>query len=352
MSASPQADVLIIGGGIMGASTAFFLRKRGVSVTLLERGLVGQQASGVNFGNVRRQGRFLPQLPLANRANEIWYKLNELLGEDAEFLPTGHLRCAYDAEREALLTDDMSALDAGAIEAVANEAWPPARNADEMQEALTQLACISRDQAAANNSWGDLLSALAAGGRVTRLHLGAGTEFWVPLERLAYLQPAYLDAVAAPPLAMLERLALNGDESWTRDAALVELLRARLSGFGPQPAAAVASSLELPESTVVIALTQLESEGYVMRGLFTPQAAGEEWCERQLLARIHRYTINTCGARSSPSSARTSCACCSSCTCLRKRSFKDRTRGSKRSPNWRASKRPHARRKANCWRHV
>lgn len=103
MSASPQADVLIIGGGLMGASTAFFLRQRGVSVTLLERGLVGQQASGVNFGNVRRQGRFLPQLPLANRANEIWYRLKELLGEDAEFLPSGHLRCAYDAEREAVL---------------------------------------------------------------------------------------------------------------------------------------------------------------------------------------------------------------------------------------------------------
>jgi len=103
MSASPQADVLIIGGGIMGASTAFFLRKRGLSVILLERGLVGQQASGVNFGNVRRQGRILSQLPLSNRANEIWYKLKELLGEDAEFLPSGHLRCAYDSEREAVL---------------------------------------------------------------------------------------------------------------------------------------------------------------------------------------------------------------------------------------------------------
>jgi sarcosine oxidase subunit beta len=93
-----RSDVIIVGGGIMGAATAFFLRQRGRSVALIERGLIGQQASGVNFGNVRRQGRFLPQLPLANRSRAIWGRLNELLGEDAEFLPTGHIRVAYTAE--------------------------------------------------------------------------------------------------------------------------------------------------------------------------------------------------------------------------------------------------------------
>jgi sarcosine oxidase subunit beta len=93
-----RSDVIVVGGGIMGAATAFFLRRRGVSVTLLERGLVGQQASGTNFGNVRRQGRFLPQLPLANRSRGIWGRLNELLGEDAEFLPSGHIRVAFRPE--------------------------------------------------------------------------------------------------------------------------------------------------------------------------------------------------------------------------------------------------------------
>lgn len=91
-----QADVVVVGGGFMGAAAAFFLRKRGRSVMLLEQGLIGQQASGVNFGNVRRQGRFLPQLPLANRSREIWGRLKEFIGEDAEFLPTGHLRVCYD----------------------------------------------------------------------------------------------------------------------------------------------------------------------------------------------------------------------------------------------------------------
>ncbi len=93
-----EADVIIVGGGLMGAATAFFLRRRGRSVILLERGLVGQQASGVNFGNVRRQGRFLPQLPLANRSREIWGRLKELLGEDAEFLVSGHIRVSFRPE--------------------------------------------------------------------------------------------------------------------------------------------------------------------------------------------------------------------------------------------------------------
>ena len=93
---SLSADVVIVGGGLMGASTAFFLRRRGLSVVLLERGLVGQQASGVNFGNVRRQGRFLPQLPLAHRSRDIWGRLPQLIGEDAEFLASGHVRVVYD----------------------------------------------------------------------------------------------------------------------------------------------------------------------------------------------------------------------------------------------------------------
>ena len=95
------ADVIIVGGGLMGASAAFFLRKRGRSVILLERGLVGQQASGVNFGNVRRQGRYLSQLPLANRSREIWGRLPELIGEDCEFVASGHLRVCYSEEYAA-----------------------------------------------------------------------------------------------------------------------------------------------------------------------------------------------------------------------------------------------------------
>ncbi|MBF6991951.1 MULTISPECIES: FAD-binding oxidoreductase [unclassified Cupriavidus] len=98
-----DADVLILGGGLMGTTTAFFLRQRGLSVILLERELVGRQASGTNFGNVRRQGRALHQMPLANRARAVWGRVRELLGEDLEFVPYGHLRVCYTEQQAAVL---------------------------------------------------------------------------------------------------------------------------------------------------------------------------------------------------------------------------------------------------------
>ncbi|TDP72540.1 NAD(P)/FAD-dependent oxidoreductase [Roseateles toxinivorans] len=99
-----RSDVLIIGGGLMGTTTAFFLRQQhGLSVTLLERELIGRQASGTNFGNVRRQGRDLAQMPLANRARAVWGRVKELLGEDLEFKPYGHLRVCYTEKQAAIL---------------------------------------------------------------------------------------------------------------------------------------------------------------------------------------------------------------------------------------------------------
>jgi len=105
-----SSDVLVLGGGLMGTTTAFFLRRlHGLSVTLLERELVGRQASGTNFGNVRRQGRALAQMPLANRARALWGRLNELLGEDLEFVPYGHLRVCYTHQQADVL--EQHALD-------------------------------------------------------------------------------------------------------------------------------------------------------------------------------------------------------------------------------------------------
>ncbi|MQA21629.1 DEAD/DEAH box helicase [Rugamonas rivuli] len=190
-------------------------------------------------------------------------------------------------------TDDLGALDAGAIASVAEEAWPNARNADEMHEALMSLACITHAEAAANDGWIGWLDALAAGGRATRMRNEAGGfDFWVPLERLACVQAAYPQARSTPPLAA-PPASIDNDNEWTADTALVEILRARLSGFGPLTVDAIAGALGLSASSATIALTHLESEGYVMRGRFTPGAGPEEWCERHLLARIHRYTIKS-----------------------------------------------------------
>lgn len=94
MSAPLTADVAIIGGGLVGCSAALALRRRNLSVVLLEQGWCGAQASGVNYGGVRRQGRAAIQLPLAARAHAIWQRLPELIGGDGEYIVSGHLKLA------------------------------------------------------------------------------------------------------------------------------------------------------------------------------------------------------------------------------------------------------------------
>jgi sarcosine oxidase subunit beta len=89
-------DVAIIGGGLVGTWTAYFLRKRGRSVAVIEKGAVGSQASGVNFGNVRLQGRHPTEFPLALRAMEQWERIEELIGERCEFSQCGHAYFALD----------------------------------------------------------------------------------------------------------------------------------------------------------------------------------------------------------------------------------------------------------------
>ncbi|MDN7904142.1 FAD-binding oxidoreductase [Burkholderia diffusa] len=96
-------DVAIVGGGLVGASAALALTRRGLRVALFERRDCGAQASGVNYGGVRCQGRPAEQLPLALRARRIWDRLPELIGIDGEFVVSGHLRLARsDADLDAL----------------------------------------------------------------------------------------------------------------------------------------------------------------------------------------------------------------------------------------------------------
>ena len=89
-------DVIVIGGGLMGSATAFFLAQRGIAVRLIERGAIGAGATVASFGNVRRTGRFLPQMPLAHRSLALWNRAEALLGRDVEFRATGHLRLIFD----------------------------------------------------------------------------------------------------------------------------------------------------------------------------------------------------------------------------------------------------------------
>ncbi len=89
-------DAIVLGGGLMGSAAAYFLARRGVKTTLIERGRVGTGATIASFGNIRRTGRYLPQLPLAHRSRALWGEAEKMLGRDVEFRATGHVRLAFD----------------------------------------------------------------------------------------------------------------------------------------------------------------------------------------------------------------------------------------------------------------
>lgn len=111
---STDTDVAIVGGGVAGCATALYLAQRGVPVVVLEKGMAGAQASGVNFGGVRQQGRLLPELPLARRSREIWPRLASIIGDDCEFIASGHLKLARDeADCQELATYAEAARDHG-----------------------------------------------------------------------------------------------------------------------------------------------------------------------------------------------------------------------------------------------
>lgn len=184
-------------------------------------------------------------------------------------------------------TDDLGALDPEAIAAVGAEAWPEARNSDELHEALTALGCIAEAEAAGQPHWLQWLAELARAGRATRLQVAHDRALWTPLERLAWLRSIYPQAACEP----CRPLPAGYDQLLDEEEALVELIRARLSGFAPLPVPLIARPLALPASAVALALTRLEAQGYVLRGRFSPGASEDEWCERHLLARIHRYTV-------------------------------------------------------------
>ncbi|WP_449431439.1 DEAD/DEAH box helicase [Pseudomonas putida] len=180
--------------------------------------------------------------------------------------------------------DDLGALDAEAIAAVEAEAWPQPASADEMHEALMSLGAISQAEVQANPGWDMLLRQLSKAGRALRISDG---QLWLARERQSLLAAVYPGSPVQPALQALPGF----DQAIDPESALSELLRARLSGHGPLTCAQVGAPLGLPNTAIEQALSRLEREGYVLRGHFSPGQSSLQWCERHLLARIHRYTV-------------------------------------------------------------
>jgi ATP-dependent Lhr-like helicase len=187
--------------------------------------------------------------------------------------------------------DDLGRLDPEAIESVRAEAWPRPRDADEMHEALTSLGAIADAEVDAEPGWGGWLDVLAADERATRVRWSDGARgAWVAAERLPLLLSLHPDALLSPSIEPPSDAASADD----RGDALRELVRARLGGLGPTTVHALADPLGVAPADVDAALAALQQEGTVLQGRFGPDAmAGGaiEWCERHLLARIHRYTL-------------------------------------------------------------
>ncbi|HEU4531866.1 MAG TPA: DEAD/DEAH box helicase [Steroidobacteraceae bacterium] len=190
---------------------------------------------------------------------------------------------------------DLGKLDPKAIEAVREEAWPAAENADELHDALMSVGAI-REQEGLEAGWASLFEQLVADRRAAMLSEGEH-RFWVAAEQLPMLSALYPDAKITEGIAAPAEFAAR---SWTPDVALVELVRGRLQAVGPVTAQALAQTLAVSQSSIESALGALEVEGFVLRGSFTPEARDIEWCERRLLSRIHRYTIKTLRAEIEP----------------------------------------------------
>ena len=183
--------------------------------------------------------------------------------------------------RRAGETTQIGMLDPNAIDRVRDEERPDPRDADELLDALLTVGFLTEVDAA-------LFDVLVRARRATKC---AGV--YVAAERLPELLALHMvDTDIVPPASRMR--------TWTREDALVELLRGRVSITGPVTAREFASSLSLDEREIEAALLKLESEGVVLRGTFSAQ---NEWCDRRLLARIHRYTLNRLRAEIEPVSA-------------------------------------------------
>ncbi len=218
--------------------------------------------------------------------------------------------------------EETGALDASAIARVREEARPEPRDADELHDALMTAGFLTDAEVApCSPEWAIELIASA---RATRLRLSGpdvdGPSVLVAAERLPEWLAIHPDIVPDPPIAAP---ASRSGRTWTRSSAVAEIVRGRLTIEGPVTATMLALALDVSERDIDDGLLALESEGVVLRGRFTRPAVSQdsasngdtrsaasevvdsgarplEWCDRALLARIHRYTLNRLRAEIEP----------------------------------------------------
>ncbi len=197
--------------------------------------------------------------------------------------------------RRALPDDarDLAALDPAAIEGETRNAWPHIRDPDELHDALMVLGLVPEQQALERTphepsgrvvKWFD---ELVNAGRAYRLHRPDTGLGWVAAERLLLAKTVF-------PEGSLDPIPkdLDAAELLLREEAVLSLVRGWTECSGPFTVQRLSETLGLVKAEVDYAVLQLENEGLVLRGRFTSTESEEEFCDRRILARIHRATID------------------------------------------------------------
>jgi ATP-dependent Lhr-like helicase len=185
--------------------------------------------------------------------------------------------------------EEFGKLDSAAIDRVREEAWPEARSPDELHDALLVAGALPAGEGGTGKGegWAPLFTELVRTGRAGTLQ--HEPPLWIAAERMPLIEAAYPGVPIEPALTAPER---ERARQWTREDALRELVRGRIEIAGPVTEALLTRALGVASDDVQLALLALEREGFVLRGRFTPGETDLEWCERRLLARIHRYTLD------------------------------------------------------------
>jgi ATP-dependent Lhr-like helicase len=181
------------------------------------------------------------------------------------------------------LASGLGSLDPAAIDEVRRQAWPDVRDADEAHDALLTLGWLSASEA---TGWTAFLDALVAAGRASVAEVGEH-RFFVAAERSDWIRATFPAIRLSPEPPNIPGAPQLADD----EQALLDVVRGWMGTIGPTTVAALAERLGLPDARVDSALARLEADGEVLQGSFSPGAADVEWCERALLARIHRLTL-------------------------------------------------------------
>jgi len=201
--------------------------------------------------------------------------------------------------------EEIGKLDPAAIEEVCGEAWPDARDAEELHDALLTLVTIpARAGAIPGNSrldsrldaslpqWVPHFERLAAQRRAGIAFCGKAA-YWVSAERLAAFTQIFPAAKFDSAMPSLELAAI------TQEEALLACVTGWIAHSGPVSANQLSELLGVAVTDIEKAVLRLESRGVILRGNFTGAVAAPgdpgsvEWCERRLLARIHRLTLGS-----------------------------------------------------------